>query len=405
MLATTRCAPSKGRRPASYSLLLLASAPTLQAQDLFEPNDTCQAAAAVQLGLTPGLTLGPDDDYYLIAVPADARLEVSASPGVGTFLDVELYEVGCAALPLIATVAAPLFFADCGGAPRDLVIRIPAGAAVGLPYELVVRSILDDSYEPNDLCATGGPSVIRDFAMPGLVVTRCNEDWWAIGVQPNNYEVQIEALFDAARGGLDLELFDEACTSILPSTTTAHGKALRFVNTSPTSQVIKVRVTVTPGSQLVEYDLSTCFGGAAFTPLIGHQACMGVPNSRGLPAAICAWGDTSFTPLPDINLYIGDLPANSFGYFIASESYFFVPTPGNTMGNLCLGSPGRYSFDILNSGAGFVAYPPDPTMVPLPGGGFTAIQPGDRWYWQYWYRDAIGGVATSNFASALYIEF
>jgi hypothetical protein len=300
-----------------------------------------------------------------------------------------------------------LRYADCGGPARDLVIRVPAGTVVDLAYtlELSAAPLADDSFEPNDSCVTPGPSVIRDYTIPGLVVTRCNEDWWAIGVQPMNYEVQIEALFDAALGDLDLELFDDGCTSILSSTTTAHGKALRFVNTTTVPQVIKVRVSVASGGQLVEYALSTCFGGASFTPLIGHQACIGVPNSTGLPAAICAWGETGFAPLPDINLYIGDLPASSFGYFIASRTFDFTPTPGNTVGNLCLGTPGRYSFDILNSGAGFVAYNADPSLVPLPGGAFTAIVSGDRWYWQYWYRDSIGGVATSNFSGALYIDF
>jgi hypothetical protein len=407
MFRTSRNPAARCLAPVLCPLLWLISAPALPAQDLFEPNDSCGAAAVLPLGPTTMLTLGPDDDYYVIAVPANARIEVSALAGVNQ-LDVELHEVGCPTpSPLASSSGAPLLYADCGGAARDLVIKIPAGAAVDLAYELMVSAapIVDDVYEPNDACVTGTPSVIRDYAISDLVVTRCNDDWWAIAVQPNNYEVQIEAVYDPGQTGLDLELFDDGCTSILSSTTTLHGKALRFVNTTAMAQIIKVRVSVTPGHQLVDYSLSTCFGGALFTPLIGHQACIGVPNSTSAPAGACAWGDTNFAPLPDIHLYVGDLPANSFGYFIASETFLFVMTPGNTVGNLCLGTPGRYSFDILDSGAGFVSYEPDPMLVPLAGGGFSSIQPGDRWYWQYWYRDSIGGNATSNFSSALYIEF
>ncbi|MFT5734134.1 MAG: hypothetical protein ACI8WY_002815, partial [Planctomycetota bacterium] len=46
----------------------------------------------------------------------------------------------------------------------------------------------------------------------------------------------------------------------------------------------------------------------------------------------------------------------------------------------------------------------DATAIPQPTS--TAIaQPGETWYFQFWHRDAVLGLATSNFTEGLRIVF
>jgi hypothetical protein len=44
----------------------------------------------------------------------------------------------------------------------------------------------------------------------------------------------------------------------------------------------------------------------------------------------------------------------------------------------------------------------DLTTIPTPT-GFVAAQPGEMWQFQAWFRDSIGGQATSNFTDGLSI--
>jgi hypothetical protein len=85
-----------------------------------------------------------------------------------------------------------------------------------------------------------------------------------------------------------------------------------------------------------------------------------------------------------------------------------IPNPGGSSGNLCLGgSIGRYvgPGQIQNSGAtGAIGLTLNLAQTPTPS-GLVQVQAGDTWHFTAWYRDAIGGVATSNFADGLSIAF
>ena len=78
--------------------------------------------------------------------------------------------------------------------------------------------------------------------------------------------------------------------------------------------------------------------------------------------------------------------------------------PGGSQGNLCLGGAiGRYvgPGQIKSSGsAGAFSLALDMTMLPTPT-GFVAVQPGDTWNFTAWHRDAVSGVATSDFKDAV----
>ena len=122
-------------------------------------------------------------------------------------------------------------------------------------------------------------------------------------------------------------------------------------------------------------------------------------NSTGNPALISATGFTQVAT-NDVTLTASALPNNAFGFFLASRTQGFVQNPGGSSGNLCLGGAiGRYvgPGQIKNSGTtGSYALRINLAQMPQPTGPVAAIA-GQTWSFQSWYRDAIGGVATSNF--------
>ena len=141
---------------------------------------------------------------------------------------------------------------------------------------------------------------------------------------------------------------------------------------------------------------------------IGTSYCgPAVLNSTGAPGALTADGVVG-TASNDVTLTAGSLPSNSFGFFLCSMTQGFVSNPGGSQGNLCLGgSIGRYvgPGQIKNSGtAGSFDLTIDLAQTPQPTGS-VSVAPGDTWNYQTWYRDAVGGVATSNFTDGLTITF
>lgn len=141
--------------------------------------------------------------------------------------------------------------------------------------------------------------------------------------------------------------------------------------------------------------------GTIGTAYCGHA----VPNSTCASSTIDATGLTQVSN-NDVTLNAANLPNNAFGYFLTSRSQGFVPTPGGSMGNLCLGgSIGRYVGPGQNSGAtGSFSLPIDLTQTPTPT-GFVAVAVGETWNITTWHRDAVGGVATSNFTNGVSIVF
>lgn len=141
---------------------------------------------------------------------------------------------------------------------------------------------------------------------------------------------------------------------------------------------------------------------------VGTSYCgPAIANLTGLPAEISATGEVTVAS-NDVTLHVSSLPANSFGVFLVSQATDLVPAAGGGQGTLCLGgSIGRYSGpgQIQNSGAaGEISLPLDLRQTPQPT-GFVSVLASETWYYQAWYRDAVGGVATSNFTDGLEIAF
>ena len=140
---------------------------------------------------------------------------------------------------------------------------------------------------------------------------------------------------------------------------------------------------------------------------LGTTYCSpGIANSTGFAATISASGSNSFTT-NQLTLTAGQLPAGQFGFFLCSLGQGFIPAPGGSQGNLCLGANiGRYNGpgQILNSlTAGGFSLQLDLTQTPTPVGP-VAVAPGETWNFQCWYRD-LNPAATSNFTDAVEVTF
>lgn len=129
-------------------------------------------------------------------------------------------------------------------------------------------------------------------------------------------------------------------------------------------------------------------------------------NSSGVPADISAVGSPVIAD-NDVTLVCEDMPANTFGFFLASQDAGFIPNPGGSLGNLCLsGNIGRYVApgQILNSGtAGTIQLAIDVDAIPQPTGTVPMLA-GQRFHFQTWFRDNLLGITTSNFSDSVAIE-
>ena len=99
-----------------------------------------------------------------------------------------------------------------------------------------------------------------------------------------------------------------------------------------------------------------------------------------------------------------DLPANQFGYFLASETQGFKANPGGSQGNLCLaGNCGRFSQQVQSTGAaGSFTIQVDLTNIPT--NPPQSVMAGQTWNFQAWFRDNNPG-PTSNFTDGVSITF
>ncbi|MEM9379636.1 MAG: hypothetical protein AAGB93_06755 [Planctomycetota bacterium] len=144
-------------------------------------------------------------------------------------------------------------------------------------------------------------------------------------------------------------------------------------------------------------------GGGGF----GVPYCNAAPNSTGVAGTTRGTGST-VASANNVTLEAASLPTNAFGFFLTSQSQGFVQMPGGSSGNLCLGGNiGRYvgSGQILNSGNnGMFVLQLDLTQTPTPN-GLVSVQAGETWNFTAWFRDSVGGTATSNFTDGLSVAF
>ncbi|QDV09042.1 Lactonase, 7-bladed beta-propeller [Planctomycetes bacterium Poly30] len=143
----------------------------------------------------------------------------------------------------------------------------------------------------------------------------------------------------------------------------------------------------------------TAFGGVPT-----NECGPAIPNSTGASATIELRGTYLAGGLP-LTLRASNLPLLSFGYFLHSNTPGFTANPAGSQGNLCLaGTIGRFNTLAMNSGlAGVIQIDVNTQNLPsVPTS--VAIQPGDSWSFQLWYRDA-NPTVTSNFTDRVTVTF
>ena len=126
-----------------------------------------------------------------------------------------------------------------------------------------------------------------------------------------------------------------------------------------------------------------------------------VANSSGAPAQLFVWGSSTVAD-QDLHLTAIGLPVNEYGYFLHAPDAALVVAPGGAAGNLCLGGGvGRHLNSLTNSGPeGLLSGELDLSAWPRPSGPI-AVQPGETWRLQAWFRDG----ASSNFTDAVELAF
>lgn len=140
---------------------------------------------------------------------------------------------------------------------------------------------------------------------------------------------------------------------------------------------------------------------------LGVDYCEAAANSTGQSARLRVEG-SPFAANNDVTLRADRLPPGQFGIFLVSPDRGFVPNPGNSSGNLCLGAPlGRFLGPgqvVAASAAGEFSISIDLTALPI-GSTPVMADAGDTFSFTAWYRDNFIGIPTSNFTSATSVTF
>ena len=98
------------------------------------------------------------------------------------------------------------------------------------------------------------------------------------------------------------------------------------------------------------------------------------------------------------------VPPNKLGLFIVSATAGNLPGAGGGQGTLCLGGQiARFGSQVMNSGnLGALRAGVDLEQLPPPLG--NAVQVGETWHFQAWFRDKNPG-NTSNFTDGVSVLF
>ena len=141
-------------------------------------------------------------------------------------------------------------------------------------------------------------------------------------------------------------------------------------------------------------------------PLVGQPYCPVNPNSSGQMSTLFATGSSQVQG-GHLTFRTTQMPLDVFGFIVAGDGQMFIPNPGGSEGNLCVGpSLGRGVGDVIFSSGPFGASTVvlNQFIVPIPSGSVPVL-PGQTWTFQTWHRDTIAGNATSNFSNAVEILF
>ncbi len=317
-------------------------------------------------------------------VPASTFGAAGNQPGTWNGVDTDLFGTG----PYITSLLR------LDGSPSGVTLNLdPLGSGGFLPLEFDGPTTTGDAQALFDDCFYN--SALSTFTISGLTPGEYRIFTYAMAPDSNAFFTSVEVT--GSPDGIQLVGGDFAAGFQSGVTHSEH------------------RITVTAGGSVtINTDVGTSFdsiNGLQIVPLgpggLGNAYCTANNNSTGVPAAISAQG-SSLVAQNNVTLTTSSLPLNAFGFYLTSLTQGNIPNPGGSQGRLCLGGQiGRYvgPGQIRNSGAtGSFSLALNLTQQPTPS-GFVAVAAGQTWNFTTWYRDVIGGSATSNFSNGLSIAF
>ena len=125
--------------------------------------------------------------------------------------------------------------------------------------------------------------------------------------------------------------------------------------------------------------------------------CLSASNTSGNSATISGSGLPSVM-LNEFILEVQGAGLQKFGLF------FYGPAPQSVFageGLLCVDDPQRIYPLLVTDSTGAASLALDLTSTPFAGN----LQAGDTCYFQFWFRDPLGGPAGFNFSDGLEVEF
>jgi hypothetical protein len=124
------------------------------------------------------------------------------------------------------------------------------------------------------------------------------------------------------------------------------------------------------------------------------------PNTVG-PGAVISLGGSTSVSANNAVLQVSGGPPGHLGIFYYGPEQTINPVAcGN---NLVGGHIQRIGTAVLFDASGNASLPVDWTQPPFQG--VNAIVPGSSWNFQFWFRDACGGVPSTNDSNAMHITF
>ncbi len=141
------------------------------------------------------------------------------------------------------------------------------------------------------------------------------------------------------------------------------------------------------------------------SPGIGDVVCVGAENSTGFSGNLAAAG-SPVVAAGSLSLEITCCPALGFGLVVTTSSNGDpIQSAAVGDGTLCIANSqlGRFPAVMIDA-TGAATQSVDLAAIPTNLAPAVAL-PGDTYYFQFWHRDAVGGVATSNLTSAISVLF
>ncbi|MCB9908820.1 MAG: hypothetical protein H6829_00980 [Planctomycetes bacterium] len=410
--------------PGLLNVTATSSPCTGQADDAWEPNQGCAGAVSLPQGTTPGLAVFQGNpDYYHYVLQPGQRLDAEILLNAPGDVDLRLFDNNCTPL---AEDGQALSVQNLDSFARDYYLEAFLDTTSTTDpcseYTLLTNvqsdpcyGAAEDALEDNDQCHTA--TTLVDGMRPNLHVSKWDKDVYRLCVPPQG-TVTIDLLFAHAQGDVDMYLlptWSYPCAIGSAGFYYEEGISIsdneQIVWTNGSTQVeecyLEVQIFEGSASSCNQYDL--VLQGAGLCGL-GERICSPAQtNSSGQSGQIVALG-SPFVADGQLTLQVRDLPFGQFGFCLGGRTQGILANPGGSLGDLCLSGGGAIarfnrSWEIGFAANGEFEVPIDLDAIPEPGVGLRAVQAGETWYFQAWYRDLVGGQSVSNFTDAIGVTY